>query len=99
MMQYGLCLIFCRRKNDRESKVLSSEAERQSKACHVMEADLHRMEKEEMGLLSSLRDKERFEEEVSRMQEEITSFLAQSKASYPRRYSLPYTDTFLFDRK
>ncbi|CAA7261579.1 unnamed protein product [Cyclocybe aegerita] len=67
------------RKNDRESKSLSSEAERQSNLSHELEKSLHQMEKEELGLLNKLRDKERLEEEAAKMKQEIMDLSAQSK--------------------
>ncbi|KAJ3509992.1 hypothetical protein NLJ89_g4921 [Agrocybe chaxingu] len=67
------------RKNDRESKALSSEAERQSNLSHELEKSLHQMEKEELGLLNKLRDKERLEEEAAKMKQEIVDLSAQSK--------------------
>jgi hypothetical protein len=47
-----------------------------------LEKDLHRLEKDEIGLQNSLRDQNRLAEEVSQMKEEINSLLAQSKAKF-----------------
>lgn len=67
------------RKNDRESRTLSSESERHSKLSHEMEKDLHRLEKDEIGLQNSLQNQKRLAEDISRMKEEISALLSQTK--------------------
>ncbi|KAF9533118.1 P-loop containing nucleoside triphosphate hydrolase protein [Crepidotus variabilis] len=73
--------VFSSRKNDRESRALSGESERQSRLCHELEKELHRLEKDEMNLQSNLRDQKRLAEDVARMREEIGALAAQSKDS------------------
>jgi DNA repair protein RAD50 len=59
------------RKNDRESKTVSNEVDRQSQLIRDLENDLHSMELEERDLLSKAKEKERYEQDIDRMTEEI----------------------------
>lgn len=49
------------------------------------ENGLHKVELEERDLMSKLRDKDRFEEEMEKMRQEIATYLSQLKVYY---YSL-----------
>jgi DNA repair protein RAD50 len=49
------------------------------------ENGLHKVELEERDLISKLRDKDRFEEEMEKMRQEIATYLSQLKVCY---YSL-----------
>lgn len=46
------------------------------------ENGLHKVELEERDLISKLRDKDRFEEEMEKMRQEIANFLTQLKVCY-----------------
>lgn len=46
------------------------------------ENGLHKVELEERDLISKLRDKDRFEEEMEKMRQEIATFLTQLKVCY-----------------
>ncbi len=73
------------RKNDRESRALSNESERQSKLGHELENDLHRFEKDEIGLQNSLQNQKRLAEDIARMKEEISGLLSQAKVTLNSR--------------
>jgi len=85
-------LLFRSRKNDRESRALGTESERQSKLCHELEKELHSLEKEEINLQNSLRDQKRLAEDVSRLKEELNSLSAQSKVNI--KISIQFTLNF-----
>ena len=61
---------------------MNIESERQSKLSHELEKDLHRLEKDEIGLQNSLQNQKRVAEDVSQMKEEINTLLSQSKAKF-----------------
>ncbi|KJA21183.1 hypothetical protein HYPSUDRAFT_141004 [Hypholoma sublateritium FD-334 SS-4] len=67
------------RKNDRDSKALSSEADRQTKAIRDLENNLHSMELDERDLLNKVKDKERLEKDILHTTEEVADYAAQSK--------------------
>ncbi|KIM43207.1 hypothetical protein M413DRAFT_444016 [Hebeloma cylindrosporum] len=67
------------RKNDRESKALSAEAERQARMSREQENGLHKVELEERDLVNKLRDKDRYEEDMEKMRQEIATYLSQQK--------------------
>jgi len=46
------------------------------------ENGLHKVELEERDLISKLRDKDRFEEEMEKMRQEIATFLTQLKVCH-----------------
>ncbi|KAF8967154.1 hypothetical protein BDZ97DRAFT_569966 [Flammula alnicola] len=62
------------RKNDRESKSISSEADRQSRLSRDLENSLHSMELEERDLLNKIREKDRLEQDIERMNQEIATY-------------------------
>lgn len=67
---------------DKESKAISSEADRQSRLLRDLENTLHEREKNELELLNQAREKERYEEDIDRMTKEIVAFSAQGKVSW-----------------
>lgn len=56
------------------------------------ENGLHKVELEERDLASKLRDKDRFEEEMEKMRQEIATFLSQLKVCYPLSDKTKATD-------
>ncbi|KAF9475656.1 hypothetical protein BDN70DRAFT_955105 [Pholiota conissans] len=67
------------RKIDRESKIVGNEADRQSLSIRDIENKLHSMELEERDLLSKAKDKERHEQDIDRMTQEIGTSSIQLK--------------------
>ncbi|KDR82825.1 hypothetical protein GALMADRAFT_112894 [Galerina marginata CBS 339.88] len=67
------------RKNERESKAISGESDRQSRLCRDIENSLHSMQLEERDFLSKIQEKDRLDEEIERMKREIGTYVTQAK--------------------
>ena len=68
-----------RRKNERESKAISNEQDRQIRLCRDIESALHRLQLEESEKANEVREKNRLEEDVERMKQEIETYVTQAK--------------------
>ena len=55
------------------------EVENQTRVTRDLENNLHQMELEERDLVSKIRDKDRLEEDIERMKQEMANFSGQSK--------------------
>ncbi|PPQ65393.1 hypothetical protein CVT26_000018 [Gymnopilus dilepis] len=67
------------RKNERESKAISNEQDRQIRLCRDIESALHRLQLEESEKANEVREKNRLEEDVERMKQEIETYVTQAK--------------------
>jgi DNA repair protein RAD50 len=55
------------------------EVENQTRVTHDLENNLHQMELEERDLVNKIREKDRLEEDIERMKQEMTNFSSQFK--------------------
>jgi DNA repair protein RAD50 len=55
------------------------EVENQSRVTHDLEHNLHQMELEERDLVNKIREKDRLEEDIERMKQEMANFSGLSK--------------------
>ena len=67
------------RKNDREKQAINMEVENQTRVTRDLENNLHQMELDECDLVNKIRDKDRLEEDIERMKQEMANFSGQSK--------------------
>ncbi|KAF8798951.1 hypothetical protein BYT27DRAFT_6885480 [Phlegmacium glaucopus] len=67
------------RKNDREKQAINMEVENQTRASRDLENSLHQMELKELDLVNKIRDKDRLEEDIERMKQEMAELSVQSK--------------------
>lgn len=67
------------------------EVENQTRASRDLENRLHQMELQERDLVNKIRDKDRLEEDIERMKQEMVNYSSQSKvdlSKFPPRASL-----------
>jgi len=55
------------------------EVENQNRVTHDLESKLHQMELEERDLVNKIRDKDRLEEDIERMKQEMANFSGEYK--------------------
>ena len=55
------------------------EVENQTRVTHDLESKLHQMELEERDIVNKIRDKDRLEEDIERMKQEMVNFSGRSK--------------------
>ena len=67
------------RKTDREKQAINMEVENQTRASRDLENSLHQMELQERDLVNKIRDKDRLEEDIERIKQEMANFSSQSK--------------------
>ncbi|KAG6831939.1 hypothetical protein H0H92_006540 [Tricholoma furcatifolium] len=64
---------------EREKSQLMSDRERQKEALRVIENSIHELEMKEKDLISEVKEKEKLESTISKMKQEITTFVARTK--------------------
>jgi flagellin-like hook-associated protein FlgL len=57
------------------------EVENHTRASHDLENSLHQMELQERDLVNKTRDKDRLEEDIERLKQEMANFSGQSKVN------------------
>ena len=62
------------------------EVENQTRASRDLENGLHQMELEERDLVNRIRDKDRLEEDIKRIKQEMADFSGQSKVDCLSRF-------------
>jgi len=77
-----LTKLFFSRKNDREKQAINMEVENQTRTSRDLENSLHQMELKELDLVNKIRDKDRLEEDIKRMEHETGDLSSQSKVDY-----------------
>lgn len=80
-MYTQLTVIRNSRKNERESKSITNESDRQTRLIRDIEKDLHELELKERDVSNRIRDKERMENDIERMKRDIITNSAQCKVS------------------
>ncbi|PPQ69607.1 hypothetical protein CVT24_001363 [Panaeolus cyanescens] len=67
------------RKNERETKSITNESERQTRLVRDLEKDLHELELKERDISIQIRDKERMESDIEKMKQDIIANSSQCK--------------------
>jgi len=57
------------------------EVENHTRTSHDLENSLHQMELQERDLVNKIRDKDRLEEDIERLKQEMANFSSQSKVN------------------
>jgi hypothetical protein len=69
------------RKNEREKQAINMEVENHTRVSRDLENSLHQMELQERDLVNKMRDKDRLEEDIERIKQEMANFSSQSKVN------------------